>query len=368
VVALVGAVGAVAAAVLALAQRDLVRIGVFAVTSQAGMVLAAFGIGGYSPALFICFTGSFLTVMYFLAAGNISRAFRTRDITECGGSRRRMPRTTLALGGWALGISGLSLNTYSALSASFRNATPLGVHASHLTQIVVAVLVLVTVVLTAVYAFRVYFLVATGEPLRRRGFDVGRLREVGSAAWRTLLVALAGAVAATLVGIPGVSAFHVGGTRVPGLTFSHFVFYGGVRQQLALDFVALALVAVLGAAGAVAAWWLYSAERRDSAAAVRARFAQAGAALAAPTPAERLAGAAPPGFVTVGETLERFDNEVLDPVEAGMGSSVATLGAALARLRGVRVGVSTAAAVGVVAVLLAITVLAATGHFPAAIR
>ena len=60
--ALLGAVAAVGGALLALAQRDVFRIGMFAVSSQAGLMLAAFGMGGYSPALFILFTGIFLAV------------------------------------------------------------------------------------------------------------------------------------------------------------------------------------------------------------------------------------------------------------------------------------------------------------------
>jgi NADH:ubiquinone oxidoreductase subunit 5 (subunit L)/multisubunit Na+/H+ antiporter MnhA subunit len=368
VLGLVGAAGAVAGAALALAQRDLFRIGLFAVSSQAGLILATLGMGGYSPALFIAFTGSILTVVYFLAAGNLSRGFRSREVGDCGGGRQRMPRTTLALGGWALGISGLSLNTYSALSATFRNTVPPGGGVSHLTQTLVALGVLVTMALTVLYAFRVYYVVATGEPARRRGFDVSRLREVAPQLSTTVLVALGGAAAATLVGIPGVSAFRVGATRVPGLTFSHFIFYGPFRQQLALDFTALAIAAIVCGGGAVVAWWLFSAGRRASSASVRARFASAGTALAGPTPAERFAEVLPAGFVAAGTTLDRFDHDVLDPLSTAVGDSVDMLSAMLARLRGARVGIATAAGLGVIAILLAATVLAAIGHFPVTVR
>src|ERR1035441_180031 len=126
--ALLGAVAAVTGALLALAQRDVFRIGMFAVSSQAGLMLAAFGMGGYSPALFLLFTSSFLAVVYFLAVGNLTRGFRSRELADCGGGRRRMPRTTLALGGWALGISGLTLNTYSVLSATLHDVLPNGAH------------------------------------------------------------------------------------------------------------------------------------------------------------------------------------------------------------------------------------------------
>ena len=364
VVALIGAVGAVAGAALALAQRDLFRIGVFAASSQAGLILAAFGMGGYSPALFLLFTASFLAVVYFLAAGNLSRGFRSRDLADCGGGRRRMPRTTLALGGWALGISGLSLNTYSVLSSTFRDNLPNGGHVGRLPQVLVALAVLLTIALTALYAFRLYFAVATGEPPKRRGFDVTRLREVDPRRRGTVMAALAGAAGATLVGLPGVNSFMVGSRKIPGFTFSHFIFYGSLRQQLALDVTALALVGVIAAAAATAAWWLFSAQRAGTTASVRSRFATAGAALTGPTPVEHVATMVPGIFIRAGETLDSFDEQVLDPISTGMGESVGALSQGLTRLRSTRFGVSMVAALAVIAVLLAASVLAATGHFP----
>jgi NADH:ubiquinone oxidoreductase subunit 5 (subunit L)/multisubunit Na+/H+ antiporter MnhA subunit len=361
--ALLGALASVTGALLAVAQRDVFRIGMFAVSSQAGLMLAAFGMGGYSPALFLLFTSSFLAVVYFLAAGNLSRGFRSRDLTECGGGRRRMPRTTLALGGWALGISGLTLNTYSVLSATLRDVLPNGAHVNRIPQVVVAVAVLVTIILTAVYAFRVYFVVATGEPPRRRGFDVGRLREVDARLRRTVLVALAGAGAATLVGLPGVSSFMVGSHQVPGLTFSRFIFFGVARQQLPVDVTALALAVVLGAGGAVAARWLFASVRsRDETAA--SRLGRAGEMLAGPTPAERVAAVLPRAFTAAGETLDSLEVQLLEPIPAAMGESIGSLSEALTRMRSARIGLSMAAALAVLAVLLAASVLAATGHFP----
>ncbi|MGH7722808.1 MAG: proton-conducting transporter membrane subunit [Candidatus Dormibacteria bacterium] len=364
VLALVGAAGAVTAAIFALAQRDLLRIGMFAVSSQAGLALAAFGTGGFSPALFMVFTASFLAVVYFLAAANLTRGYRSRHLADCGGGRRRMPRTTAALGGWALGISGLSLNTYSVLSATFRDRFPGGGHLGRWPQVVVALAVLLTVCLTALYSFRVYFAVATGEAPRRRGFDVARMREAEPRRRLPVAAALAGAAGATLVGIPGINSFMAGTRKIPGLTFSHFIFYGSRRQQLALDLTAIALVALLAAAAAAAAWWLFSTPHRSRAATLRSRFARAAAMLGGATPAERVAGLVPQQVVTAGEALERFEQQVLEPISTGMGESVDAVSRGLSRLRGGRIGVSMAAALALIAVLLAASVLAATGHFP----
>jgi NADH-quinone oxidoreductase subunit L len=353
VVALVGTVGSVGAAVLALAQRDLFRLGMFAVASQGGLILAGFGMGGFSPALFALFTASCLVVVYFLAAGNLSRAYRTRDIAECGGARRRLPGTTLALGFWAAGISGLSLNTYSVLSATFRNTQPVGGAAGTVTKVVVAAGVLVAVALTALYAFRVLFLVAGGDPVRRRGFDSTRLREAELPARRAVQLALAAALVATLAGIPGA-----------GVTFSHFIFYGAIRQQLALDFGALALVALIAAAGALAAWWMFSPSAGGAPNPVRARLSRSAALLAGPTPAERVTAIVPATLLRAGGVLDEVDSQLLEPIPDAVGESVALLSAWLARLRTPRIALSTAAAFAVIAILLAASVLAVTGHFP----
>lgn len=367
-VALLGAITAVGGAVLALAQRDVFRIGMFAIGSQAGLMLAAFGMGGYSAGLFILFTGIFLAVLYFLAAGNLTRGFRSRELADCGGGRRRMPRTTLALGGWALGISGLTLNTYSVVSATFRDVLPNGGHVGRIAQVVVAVAVLAALCLTALYAFRVYFVVATGEAVRRRGFDVTRLREVDARLRSTAFLALAGAGGATLVGIPGLASFTVGGRQIPGLTFSRFIFYGARRQDLGFDLLALVLAAVIGAGGAVAARWLFAAGRRREAVGTGTVLDRLGVVLAGPTPAERVAFALPGGFIAAGHKLDTLEVELLEPIPAAMGESVGAISEALTRLRSARIGLSTAAALAVLALLLAASVLAATGHFPVTIQ
>ena len=369
VLALVGAVGSVAGAVLALAQRDLFRIGMFSVGSQAGLILAALGMGGYSPALFLAFTASCLSVLYFLVAANLRAGYRSHDLVDYGGAWHRMPRTALALGAWAVGISGLSLNTYSVLSATLRNVRPVGGSgAGTLTQVVVAVAVLITMALTAVYAFRVLFLVATGSPARRRGFDGTRVSEADPHVRRTVLVVMAGSVLAVLVGIPGVNSFMLGSRRIAGLTFSHFIFYGDTRQQLALDFLAVALAVVLGCGGALMAWWLFSAAHAGAVTAVRGRFDRVASALAGPTPSERVASAAPAAFVRAGEALDKVDRQLLDPIPNAMGESVVLLSIWLGRLRTARFGVATAAAFAMIAILLAATVLAVTGHLPITIQ
>jgi hypothetical protein len=101
---------------------------------------------------------------------------------------------------------------------------------------------------------------------------------------------------------------------------------------------------------------------------LRARLATVATLLSGPTPAERLAGAAPRLFLRAGETLDSIDAQVLDPITTGMGESVGALGQAMTRPLGTRFGLSLVAALATIAVLLAVSVLAVTGHFPVTTR
>lgn len=367
-VALVGAAGAVAGAIFALAQRDLLRIGVFAAASQAGIILATLGMGGFSPAMFMLFTAGCLLVLYFLVVANLRRRFGSHDVADHGGGWRLMPRTTLALAGWAAGISGLSLNTYSALSVTFRNAPPVGGGVAAVTQAVVLLAVLVTMLLTSLYAFRVLVLVGGGQPGRRRGFEVSRVREVEAPLRRATLTVMVAAAVATLAGIPGVSSFTVGSTHVPGLTFSHFIFFGTIRQQLAFNPGALLIAAVVGAGGALAARWLFSTNQEGAVHPLRARAAAAGAVLAGASLGERAAALAPVAAVRAAVVLDRVDGELFTAIPDAAAESVTTASAWLARLRSSRLPVSLATAFAIIAILLAASVLAVTGHFPVSIQ
>ena len=73
------------------------------------------------------------------------------------------------------------------------------------------------------------------------------------------------------------------------------------------------------------------------------------------------------GFIAAGERLDTLEIQLLEPIPAAMGESVEAVSEALSGLRSTRLGLSLAAAFAVVAVVLAASVLAATGHFPVSI-
>ena len=356
--AVVGGVAAAGAAVLALLQTDLLRTGVFAVSSQCGLVLAAFGMGGYSPALFVAFTSVALAALYFLVVANVAARYHSTAFADLGGLRRRMPRTAFGLLVWTAFTCGLSLGSYTVVAAALRNATPEGASAPAGVAAAVTLLVIVAVFVAAVNAVRVHAAATAGDAARRRGFDTSRIAEVDTPMVRAVLMAAAAVVASALVGIPGLTRFSLGGKTFPGLTFSHFVFYGAVRQVLAVQWPALGVALAAGVAAVFAA--------RSGRAG--ARLAWLRERVADPTPQERLAELVPAPLLAAGAVIERIDAELIDPVvdQAGEGPGLAA--SLLQRARLPHLSLSVAASLLLTVVIVGGALLAATGHFVVSTR
>jgi len=71
IVALVGMITALTAALAALAQHDIKRVLAFSTISQLGYMVAAVGIGAYAAAVFHLITHAFFKALLFLAAGSV---------------------------------------------------------------------------------------------------------------------------------------------------------------------------------------------------------------------------------------------------------------------------------------------------------
>ena len=102
VVAAIGTVTALGAALIACTQFDIKRILAYSTVSQLGFMVAALGLGGWVAALFHLLTHAFFKALLFLGAGSIIHgmaravghdANRAQDIRNMGGLRRFMPIT-----------------------------------------------------------------------------------------------------------------------------------------------------------------------------------------------------------------------------------------------------------------------------------
>ncbi len=114
VVAWVGALTAIFAALVAVAQDDIKRILAYSTVSQLGYMMLGIGVGGVAVGVFHLIAHAFFKALLFLGAGSVIHGLMgEQDIREMGGIRKWMPVTfatyavgTLALCGFPLFFSG----------------------------------------------------------------------------------------------------------------------------------------------------------------------------------------------------------------------------------------------------------------------
>jgi NADH-quinone oxidoreductase subunit L len=105
VVTWVGAITAVFAALIAVAQNDIKRILAYSTVSQLGFMMMGLGVGGVAVGMFHLLTHAFFKALLFLGAGSVIHGCHDeQDICRLGGLRRFMPVTfaTYAIGMMAL--------------------------------------------------------------------------------------------------------------------------------------------------------------------------------------------------------------------------------------------------------------------------
>ena len=105
VVTWVGALTAVFAACIAVAQNDIKRILAYSTVSQLGYMMMGLGVGGVSVGMFHLLTHAGFKALLFLGAGSVIHGcHEEQDIGNMGGLRKRMPVTfvTYAVGMMAL--------------------------------------------------------------------------------------------------------------------------------------------------------------------------------------------------------------------------------------------------------------------------
>jgi NADH-quinone oxidoreductase subunit L len=115
IVIVIGAITALFAATVGLAQNDIKRVIAYSTCSQLGYMFIAAGVGAYQAAMFHLFTHAFFKALLFLAAGSVITAMHhEQDMRRMGGLWRRIPLTyavmlvgTLAITG--VGIPGLDI-------------------------------------------------------------------------------------------------------------------------------------------------------------------------------------------------------------------------------------------------------------------
>ena len=110
VVAWVGAVTALFAACIAVAQNDIKRILAYSTVSQLGYMMLGLGVGGVAVGMFHLITHAFFKALLFLGAGSVIHGCtEEQDIRNMGGLRRFMPVTFATYSAGMLALCGFPL-------------------------------------------------------------------------------------------------------------------------------------------------------------------------------------------------------------------------------------------------------------------
>jgi NADH-quinone oxidoreductase subunit L len=283
-VLVIGAITALFMGFLGIVQNDIKRVVAYSTLSQLGYMTVALGASAYPVAIFHLMTHAFFKALLFLAAGSVIMGMHhDQDIRRMGGLWRHMPITwiTSLIGALALiGLPGFAgfYSKDSIIEAVGRSHLP----GSGFAQFAVTA----GVFITALYTFRMFFLVFHGKPRygsdahlahghghdavahghaaadpHGHGHGAASPHESPAVVWLPLVLL---AIPSVLIGAIGVGAM-VGGDYFGSAIFVDARIHPAM-EELARDFpgwLAMAtsglvrLPFALAAAGVLTAWFLY---------------------------------------------------------------------------------------------------------------
>ncbi len=160
-VMIIGAVTALFMGFLGLVQNDIKRVIAYSTLSQLGYMTVALGASAYAAGVFHLMTHAFFKALLFLAAGSVIIAMHhEQDIRKMGGLKKYLPITYICMA-----IGSFALIGFPGMSGFFsKDAIIEAVGHSEITGSTFAyVCVLLGVFVTALYSFRMFFLVFHGE-------------------------------------------------------------------------------------------------------------------------------------------------------------------------------------------------------------
>ncbi len=243
VVTWIGAITAVFAASIAVAQNDIKRILAYSTVSQLGYMMMGLGVGGVFVGMFHLLTHAFFKALLFLGAGSIIHgSHEEQDIRKMGGLRHAMPVTFAT---YAIGM--MALAGVPVFFSGFWSKDEILHSASHWPFSKMPFLLgLVGAFLTAFYMTRQMMYVFFGKS---RAHD--HAHESPNVMTMPLRILAACAV---LIGFLGTPAW-------PWLEgyFNGEVAHGGFGRIFSADFLGLAVLSTLVVgAGIASGWFLYS--------------------------------------------------------------------------------------------------------------
>ncbi|HMC47222.1 MAG TPA: NADH-quinone oxidoreductase subunit L, partial [Caballeronia sp.] len=160
-VTVIGAITALFMGFLGVVQNDIKRVVAYSTLSQLGYMPVALGVSAYPVAVFHLATHAFFKALLFLGAGSVIIGMHhDQDMRNMGGLRKYMPIT------WITSLIGSLALIGTPFFSGFYSKDSIidAVKASHIAGSGFAYFAVVaSVFVTALYSFRMYFLVFHGE-------------------------------------------------------------------------------------------------------------------------------------------------------------------------------------------------------------
>ncbi len=158
---IIGGITALFMGLLGLVQNDIKRVVAYSTLSQLGYMTVALGASAYAAGVFHLMTHAFFKALHFLGAGSVIIAMHhVQDMRKMGGLRKYMPFTwiTSLIGSLALIGTPFFSGFYSkdSIIEAVGHSTIAGSGFAYFA-------VLAGVFITALYSFRMYFLVFHGK-------------------------------------------------------------------------------------------------------------------------------------------------------------------------------------------------------------
>ena len=250
----IGAVTLLFAGLVALVQTDIKKVIAYSTMSQIGYMFLGAGLTAYPSAMFHLMTHAFFKALLFLGAGIVIHALvAEQDIRKMGGLGRALPKTWVAMLVGALALAAIPpFSGFFSKDPLLAAALDAGAYGR-----VLWVVGLVGSFLTALYVFRMIFIVFGGEPSPFVREHLHRPGHTMPALWMAWTVG-ALAVLATVGGWIQFSPFWH-----PITNFLEPVAPPGIEATGTEDLITSVLAVALAVLGIGIAWWIYSARRAE---------------------------------------------------------------------------------------------------------
>ncbi|MGD0114406.1 MAG: NADH-quinone oxidoreductase subunit L [Dehalococcoidia bacterium] len=154
----VGLITTFMSATMGLVMTDIKRVVAYSTLNSLGLMFIALGAGSVTVALLYVFTHAFFKALLFLSSGSVYHATDELEVTKMGGLARKMPVTATVFTLGAMSMAGLFP------LAGFWNKDELLLTTFENHNFFIYLLVLASVLITALYMTRLVLLVFTGKP------------------------------------------------------------------------------------------------------------------------------------------------------------------------------------------------------------